>query len=59
MSTPVAVLVFSIITVLAGVGVVLTVPVAEKRAAAQVFTAWTLGVWAFVGVLYLLGWWTP
>lgn len=59
MSTPVAVLVFSLMTVLAAVGVFLAVPRHERWLAVRFFAGWTLGTWTFVGLLYVLGWWTP
>lgn len=59
MSTPIAVLVFSVITVLAGVGVFFATEHGERHLAVRFFAGWTLGCWAFVGALYLLGWWTP
>lgn len=45
------------LTVLAGTGVVLHLPKHERHAGAQVFAVWTLGSWAVLGVLKLIGWW--
>lgn len=59
MSTPIAVLVFSLLTVLAGVGVFFAVDHRERWTAVRFFAGWTLGTWAMVGLFYLLGWWTP
>jgi hypothetical protein len=59
MSTPIAVLVFSLLTVLAAVGVFFTVDKDDRWPAMQIFAGWTAGTWAMVGFFYLLGWWTP
>lgn len=57
MNTSLWVIVWSLVTVLSGTGVVLTLPKHERHAGAQVFAVWTLGSWAVLGVLKLIGWW--
>lgn len=59
MSTWIWLGVWAVLTAGALVGVVLAVDKEERNIAARFFIGWTLGTWAVLGMLYLLGWWTP